>query len=149
MIHFNILDLLGLIPIDFFQFKLKAYIMLQDREDFTINYLNFAFLVQLMVTVLCFFYREKLQKEYKSVDILLNMLCLSSCSYLFFGQIPGFAVRISEVFNSSMMILLPLIIKTMYPKALSQALVIAIGALLFYINAFHSEIMMYGYKLVF
>ena len=149
LLKVDLFDILRLIPFDFFQYKLKAYIMLQERENFSINYLNFSFLVQLAVTVMCFFYREKMEQENKSVNILLNMVCFSSCCYLLFGQIPGFAVRISEVFNSSLVILIPLITKAMYPKALSESIVIAIGALLFYINAFRSEIMMFGYELIF
>lgn len=147
--HYDILNIINIIPIEFYQYKLKRYILLQDREGFEINYLNFSFLVQMMVLVLCFFYQEKLEKEDKHVNILLNMVAFSSCCYLFFGQIPGFAVRISELYNSGLVVLLPLIIKVMNPKALSQSLVIVIGSLLFFINAFRSEIMMYGYKFIF
>lgn len=131
---------LKLIPIDYFQFKLEAYIDLQKREKFEINYLNIVFLIQIAVTFTCFFYQEKLYQSNQYINILMNMNCLSICCFFFFSQIPGFAYRISEIFNCSVLFLIPLLSKIIKPKAMAEFLVIVIGVGIFFINIFHSNL---------
>lgn len=131
---------LKLIPIDYFQFKLEAYINLQKRENFEMNYLNIVFLIQIAVTIICLFYQEKLLKSSRYINILMNMNCLSICCFFFFSQIPGFAYRISEIFNCSVLFLIPLLSKVMKPKAMAELLVIVIGLGIFFINVFHSNL---------
>lgn len=142
----NIVDIVRIIPIDYFQFKLKAYIELQQIDFVKINYFNVAFLMQIFVTILCFIYKNRLSKENKNINLFLNMCCLSSCCFLFFWQIPGFAFRISEIFNSVLIILIPLLIKVIKPKVASELIVFIIGAGLFYFNVFLSGFVL-EYKL--
>ena len=140
--HFDILHIIDIIPSEFYQYKLKAYITLQDTENVELNYLNVLFLLQNAIIIICFYYQEKMEEHNKYLNILLNMCCLSSCCYVFFGQIPGFAVRLSELFNCSLIILIPLIAKVMKPKTLAEALVLIIGLGVFYINVFHSDLVL-------
>ena len=138
--NFDILKIIELIPNDFYQYKLKMYLQLQEREDFSINYFNVGYLLQNAVVILCFFYKTEMEKENPYINILLNMCCFSSCCYLFFGQIPGFAIRISEIFNSALVILIPIITYAMKPKFLGELIVYSIGWGLFLINIFYSEL---------
>lgn len=144
--QFDILQIINIIPSEFYQYKLKAYIELQDSENVELNYLNVLFILQNIIIIICFYYQEEMEKHNKYLNILLNMCCLSSCCYVFFGQIPGFAVRLNELFNCSLIILIPLIAKVMKPKTLAEALVILIGLGVFYINVFHSDLVL-EYKL--
>lgn len=137
---YNIGDILSLINVDYAKEKLDAYIKLQEKEQFTINYFNVALLVQYITIILCFFYQKKIEIENKYFNILLNMSCISVCCFFFFAQIPGFAYRISEIFNISQIILLPLLVNTMKPKVLAQSLVLIIGFGLLYINLIHAEL---------
>ena len=93
------------------------------------------------------YYEKEIEKINPSVNVLLNMACLSSCSYLFFTQIPAFSVRVSEVFNCVLIILIPLLIRAFKPKALAEAVVLIIGFCIFYIYAFHSGIVQ-DYKFI-
>lgn len=146
-INFDILNLIDFLPFDYYQFKLKAYIRLQNDEDFKINYFNVAFLIQNATIIACFFYKKFLERENPHINILLNMCCLSSCCFLFFGQLPGFAYRISEVFNCALMILIPTLSKVIRPKYIGELIIYLIGWLLFYINVFHSDLV-YNYKTI-
>ncbi|MBR2138840.1 MAG: EpsG family protein [Bacilli bacterium] len=131
---------LSFIPIDYFQFKLKAYIELQKKEHFEMNYLNIVFLIQITITIICLFYNDMIYKSNKYINILMNMNCLSICCFFFFSQIPGFAYRISEIFNCSVLFLIPLLSKVMKPKFLANLLVITIGFCILCINIFHSNL---------
>lgn len=139
-LQFDIIQIIDFVPFDYYQFKLKSYIELQEQDNFSINYWNIPFLIQNLIIILVFAYQKKLETTNQYVNILLNMACLSSCCFLFFGQIPGFAFRISEIFNSSLIILIPLLTKVIKPKAIAEIIVYIIGIGLFYINTFHSEI---------
>ncbi len=140
--HFDILKVIDFIPFEYYQFKLKGYIYLQNKDNIHLNYFNVVYLLQNAIIIICFYYKEQIQKEEKNLNLFLNMCCLSSCSYLFFGQIPGFAVRISEVFNCSLIILIPLIVKAIKPKHIAEALVLAIGWGIFLINILHSKLVL-------
>lgn len=140
LFNFDILQIINIIPSEFYQYKLKAYIELQDRENVELNYFNVLFILQNLVIIICFYYQKEMEKDNKHLNILLNMCCLSSCCYVFFGQIPGFAVRISELFNCSLVILIPLISKVMKPKIIAELIVLLIGFGIFYINVFYSNI---------
>ncbi len=139
--QFDILNLIKIIPFEFYQYKLKAYILLQDRADFKINYFNISFILQNVIIIICFFYKKLLEEKCQYVNILLNMCCLSSCCFVFFGQIPGFAFRISELFNISLIFLIPQLAKVMTPKYIGQLIVISIGWILFLINVLHSGLL--------
>ena len=125
---------------EYFQYKLKLYLEMQEKDPIKVNFFNIAFLIQNIIIIICFYYQKEIEKINSSVNILLNMACLSSCSYLLFTQIPAFSVRISEVFNCGLIILIPLITRAFKPKALAEALVVIIGFFFFYIYVFHSEI---------
>lgn len=139
-LEIDIIHFIDFIPFEYYQFKLKSYIQLQEIDNVSINYWNIPFIIQNLVIVLVFIYKEKLEKENPHINILLNMLCFSSCCFIFFGQIPGFAFRISEIFNSALIILIPTLIKVMKPKAVAELIIYTIGLGLFYINTFHSII---------
>ena len=136
----DIFSAFGLIPVEYFQYKLKLYLEMQEKDPIKVNFFNIAFLIQNIIIIICFYYQKEIEKINSSVNILLNMACLSSCSYLLFTQIPAFSVRISEVFNCGLIILIPLITRAFKPKALAEALVVIIGFFFFYIYVFHSEI---------
>lgn len=143
----NIVNLVKVIPIDYFQFKLKAYIELQQLNAVKINYFNVMFLLQNFIIVLCFIYKDNLKDENKNINLFINMCCLSTCCFLFFWQIPGFAFRISEIFNSVLVILIPMLVKFIKPKAVSELIVFIIGIGIFCFNVFLSDYVL-EYKLL-
>ena len=136
----DLFNILKFIPSEYFQFKLELYLKEQEKNPIQVNFFNVAFLIQNIIIIICFYYQKEIEKINSAVNILLNMACLSSCTYLFFTQIPAFSVRVSEVFNCVLIILIPLITRAFKPKALAEALVIIIGFCFFYIYVFHSEI---------
>lgn len=143
----NIVNFIEVVPIDYFQYKLKAYIELQQQEAIEINYFSILFLLQNFIIILFFVYKNKLSAENENINLFINMCCISTCSFLFFWQIPGFAFRISEIFNSVLIILIPMLLKVMKPKALSEFVVFSIGIGLFCYNVFITDFVL-DYKLL-
>lgn len=145
--HVDLFNILKIIPSEYFQFKLELYLKEQEKNPIEVNFFNVAFLIQNLIIIVCFYYQKEIEKINPSVNILLNMACLSSCSYLFFTQIPAFSVRVSEVFNCVLIILIPLLTRAFKPKALAEAVVLIIGFCIFYIYVFHSGIVQ-DYKFI-
>ncbi len=138
----DILKLIDFIPFEYYQFKLKAYIDLQAEENFEINYFNVVFLLQIAVILLGFAFRERLEADFKYINIMLNMCSLGACSYVFFGQIPGFAFRINEVLACPLFIMIPCLARLCKPKALAELVVYGVGWGMLLINIFHSELVL-------
>ncbi len=162
---FNILNLTKFIHNDFYQYKLASYMLYQRQTNYELNYLSVYFLLQNAVIILCFVFRKEMEADPPYLNILLNMCCLSSCCFVFFGPLATVAMRISEVFNCTIIFLIPHIARILgrkittaicdrkvaigkwtgncderagqWSRCLSMAMVFTIGWVLFYIYAFH------------
>lgn len=125
--NLDIVNIIDFIPNEYFQYRLKAYLVKQEAEDFVINYFNIFFLLQLTVITLCFIYREKLNAIDHNIKTLVEMCCISSCLYVFLYSIPGMAVRTQELFNCVLPILIPSLTYIIKPKAVMELIVYLIG----------------------
>ncbi len=168
------LDLLSLtkcIPNDLYQYKLAAYIYHQQSTNVRLNYFSTYFILQNIVILLCFVFRKEMEKENTYLNIILNMCCLSSCCFVLLGSMSAaVAMRVSEMFNGVIIILIPHLVRVVadkvvsafetkfkekndccaivvnyvvrHKKSLAMSIVFAIGWGLFYIYACHCTLLL-------
>ncbi len=167
----DFLSLTKCVPNDLYQYKLAAYIHHQQSTNVKLNYFSTYFILQNIVILLCFIFRKEMEKESMYLNIFLNMCCLSSCCFVLFGALSAaVAMRVSEMFNGVIIILIPHLARVVadkvvsaletkvkeknggfalivngvvqHKKALAMSIVFVVGWGLFYVYACHSPLLL-------
>ena len=168
--EFDFFSLTKCIPSDYYQSKLAVYMRFQQDTNVELNYFSTYFILQNIVILLCFVFREGMEKESKYLNIILNMCCLSSCCFVLLGSMAAVAMRVSEMLNGVIIILIPHLARIVADKigsavgtkfegkngalfrmmnyvvqrkkALSMIIVFVIGWGLFYVYACHCPLLL-------
>ena len=137
------INLITMIPIPYFEEKLKAYeILMSQGEGSEINPFNAVLLVRVAMVAFVV-WKIKLMRTFSPyVDLLLKIEIIGLCTLLLLTAIPVVAFRISEMICVVEIMLYPLFAITVKPRWAGKATVMLIAAAFFYITVFYNKTML-------
>lgn len=111
--------------------KIKTYLEIQKYKKESINLFNFSIIGQILFSLFFIFFGEKAENKY--AILLTKINCFSVVCFYTLSASPVIAFRLSELFSSVQIILIPLMIYVIKPKALAEFIVIVIS-LAYFLN---------------
>lgn len=105
--------------------KIRNYLLGQAWDKRTINIFNFATIIQLIITFIFIFYSSKI--ENKNAILLTKLSAIGIFAFFIFSASPVIAFRVSDIFNTVLMILIPYFFYIVKPKVIVEILIIMIS----------------------
>ncbi|MGJ0625166.1 EpsG family protein [Xenorhabdus bovienii] len=145
-LNFGLADIFSYIPLDFVKEKFLTYQTKSHSENtIKINVFNILQLIRIVIVIIFMSIMYKTKCAQKIQYDLVRLYALSTVAWVSLFNVPAFAIRISELFSFSEIILIPFIIHYIKQKKIAVSIIIFISALMFYISIFHNN-MMEAYK---
>lgn len=137
----NFLTLLKYIPVSYVQYKLNDYISQSQGADFVpVNIFSVMQMLHLLIVILSFVLSRKMTLSRDKV-LFIKIYSLSPLAFIILSSMPVFALRVSELFAISEIILLPSFPFLFRQKQFAKLAVIGICFIMFYINIYHLGIL--------
>lgn len=137
-------DLLELIPLPFFQDKIKVYQEMKDKGMMAgddINIFNVAFLLKLCIYYFLVLKYDILKEKVKHISIVLKIYGFSILFFLVFSFMPVLAYRGSEMLAVVEIIMIPCIAYVVRPLNVARLLIIIFVAAVFLQDVFYNELL--------
>lgn len=141
--NYGFASLFSLIPIDFVQQKFLMYSQqVENGNSIDVNVFSILQIIKIFSIVILYSYFKINNSRVRYIDCTILRLYIYSCiAWVIFFDIPAFAIRISELFGFSEVLLLPILAISFKQKSIGLLIVILICSLMFYINIFHNELL--------
>ncbi|MCZ4673874.1 EpsG family protein [Citrobacter sedlakii] len=137
----NFLSLMQYVNIPYIQFKYNEYISQSQGIDFTpINIFSTMQILHLFIVAISFIVARRITLTREQM-VVVKLYSISPLAFMLLYSLPVFALRISELFSVSEIILLPTLVLVSRQKALAKLFVVGICLCMFYINIYHLEIL--------
>ncbi|WP_000397110.1 EpsG family protein, partial [Escherichia sp. TW09231] len=137
----NFITLLRYIPVSYVQYKFSDYISQAQGADFVpVNIFSVMQILHLLIVILSFVFSRKNILSHDKV-LFIKIYSLSPLAFIILSSMPVFALRVSELFAISEIILIPSLPLLFRQKKFAKLVVIGICFIMFYINIYHLEIL--------
>lgn len=137
----NFITLLRYIPVSYVQYKFSDYISQAQGADFVpVNIFSVMQILHLLIVILSFVFSRKNILSHDKV-LFIKIYSLSPLAFIILSSMPVFALRVSELFAISEIILIPSLPLLFRQKQFAKLAVIGICFIMFYINIYHVEIL--------
>lgn len=137
-------DLLELLPLPFFQDKIKIYQEMKEKgvmEGDDINIFNVAFLLKLIIYYFLVWKYDILKERAQHISIVLKIYSFSIFFFLIFSFMPVLAYRGSEMFAVVEIIMIPYLAYVIRPLNVARLLVILFVSAVFLQDVFYNELL--------
>lgn len=109
--------------------KLNDYIIAKSWLKEDINLFNFSIIFQLIMSIVFIFISEKAENRY--AILFTKLFCIGIAIFYVFSFSPTLSFRLSELFTSVQVFLIPLLIKFFKPKLFAEIIIVTISILYF------------------
>lgn len=137
-------DLFELIPLPFFQDKIKIYQEMKDKGVMAgdeINIFNVAFLLKLTIYYFLVSKYEILKEKAKYISLVLKIYGFSILFFLIFSFMPVLAYRGSEMYAVVEIIMIPCLVYVIRPLNVARLLIILFVSAVFLQDVFYNELL--------
>jgi len=131
LMNFNFIEILTSLNLGIYSEKIHSYILMQNWLKEDINIFNFSIIFQILMSAFFIYFCEKTDNPY--AVLFTKIMCFGVAFFYIFTFSPILAFRLSELLSAVQIFLIPLFLKIIKPKALSEAIVIFIS-ILYFIN---------------
>lgn len=139
------IDLLELVPIPFFQDKIKVYQEMKDKGVMAgddINIFNVAFLLKLLIYYFLLMKYEVIKDRARYMPIMLKIYAFSTLVFLLFSFMPVLAYRGSEMLAVVEIVLIPYLVYAVRPINVARLLVVLFVFAVFLQDVFYNNLLL-------
>ena len=141
VVHYDLVSIVTKVDLPVFSDRLREYIQLQKWHQIKMNPFNTFLMLQLVVSVLVYVYRDKIYPHFKYLYLFIKINLISILFFYVFIGVPGFAFRISDFMGIAQLFLVSMLIYVFKPKYMAQFLIVGIAFCMLLFNLFHNHLL--------
>ena len=136
LLDINLSGLINHIGIDFIQAKYHMYQNQVIEEGIKVNVFSVIQVLHVLITFFAMYYSSYF-KEDKKLIMMIKIFSLGPLSLIAFSAVPGFSLRLSELFSVGEIVLLPMLVKQVKQVRMAYIAVIFLSLSIFLINLYY------------
>jgi hypothetical protein len=133
-------DIVYVIPIELVRIKIEAYTAVEALRSVKLNVFNAVYLFKYILLYVFLLFSDSISERAKYFPILLKLYAISMFSYLALSFNAAFAMRISELFGVVEIVLIPMLIYAIKPRALAVFLIVALAVANLALGVYQTEL---------